>query len=72
MGVDDGECGTSYYKDHSGALLAQTGAYLKDTHDIVMEMLFLLLGCVNFPDISLPVSTLSNRVVQHACYSLSL
>ena len=25
-------------------------------------MLFLLLGCVNFPDISLPISGLNNRI----------
>ena len=61
-GVDDGECGTSFYKNHSGALLAQSSAYLQDTHDIIMQMLFLLLGCVNFPDIALPVSVLSNRI----------
>ena len=61
-GVIDGPCGTSFYKTHSGALLAESGAYLKDTHSIIMQMLFLLLGCVNFPDIALPVSSLTNRV----------
>ena len=61
-GVDDGPCGTSFYKTHSGALLAESDAYLKDTHSLIMQMLFLLLGCVNFPDVSLPVSALTNRV----------
>ena len=57
---EDGICGTSLYKTRTGAMFAQGEVYAKDPRDIFMSMFHLLLGSVNYPDISLPgITTMS-------------
>ena len=56
---EDGICGTSLFYNRTGALFAQGEVYGKYPTDIIMNLFHLLLGSVNYPDVSLPgISTM--------------
>ena len=57
---EDGICGTSLFYNRTGALFAQGEVFAKYPTDIIMNLFHLLLGSVNYPDVSLPgISTMS-------------
>tara|TARA_B100000795_G_scaffold227427_1_gene183778 strand:- start:772 stop:2808 length:2037 start_codon:yes stop_codon:yes gene_type:complete len=60
---DDGVCGTKLYHNRTGALFAQSEVYANDARQVLMNLLFLMIGSVNYPDVSLPgISTMSKAM----------
>jgi hypothetical protein len=60
---DDGICGTKLYHNRTGALFAQGEVYAKDARTVLMSLIMVMIGSVNYPDVSLPAISTTSKAM---------